>query len=390
MSGITVNPVIKLQPESGLPTGPEGKSAYQVAVLNGYTGTVEEWLVSLVGPQGLSAYQVWLEDNEGGTIEQYYAYLQAPALEAAAAANEATATVLQAVAAAEEAANSVLETESAIENAEADRVIAEGARVTAEGLRVTAEEGRDTAEGLRVSAEEGRVTAEGLRVSAEEGRDTAEGLRVSAEEGRVTAEGLRVSAEEGRDTAEGLRVTAENTRSVFEAFNPDPGKTYVPGNKVIYLGSSYLCTLESTGNLPTNATYFTPFAIKGDQGDQGISAESIIIILDPTTEWATGEKVAVIPIPQAWHGKHLNTANARVETPSTSGLPQVSLRRLVDGADLLSTPITLDVNDYSSYSADTPPVCDTTKALTAGDGIAIDIDSMGTDTKGFALILTVA
>ena len=33
-------------------TGPEGKSAYEVAVAEGYTGTEEEWLASLKGPVG--------------------------------------------------------------------------------------------------------------------------------------------------------------------------------------------------------------------------------------------------------------------------------------------------------------------------------------------------
>src|SRR5690606_33127452 len=32
--------------------GPQGLSAYEVAVSNGYTGTESEWLASLVGPQG--------------------------------------------------------------------------------------------------------------------------------------------------------------------------------------------------------------------------------------------------------------------------------------------------------------------------------------------------
>lgn len=34
------------------PQGPEGKSAYEVAVNEGYVGTEEEWLQSLIGPQG--------------------------------------------------------------------------------------------------------------------------------------------------------------------------------------------------------------------------------------------------------------------------------------------------------------------------------------------------
>lgn len=32
--------------------GPPGKSAYEIAVENGFQGTEQEWLASLVGPQG--------------------------------------------------------------------------------------------------------------------------------------------------------------------------------------------------------------------------------------------------------------------------------------------------------------------------------------------------
>lgn len=54
-----------------------GYSAYEVAVLNGYTGTEEEWLESLVGPQGeqgpegKSAYEVAVENGYQGTEEEW-------------------------------------------------------------------------------------------------------------------------------------------------------------------------------------------------------------------------------------------------------------------------------------------------------------------------------
>lgn len=38
------------------------------------------------------------------------------------------------------------------------------------------------------------------------------------------------------------------------------GTTYYPNDVVTYSGSSYICILQSTGNLPTNATYFTLLA----------------------------------------------------------------------------------------------------------------------------------
>jgi len=46
-------------------TGPQGKSAYEVAVEEGYVGTEEEWLASLVGPQGQQGIQGETGDAAG-------------------------------------------------------------------------------------------------------------------------------------------------------------------------------------------------------------------------------------------------------------------------------------------------------------------------------------
>lgn len=57
-----------------------GYSAYEVAVLNGYTGTEQEWLDSLVGaegpqgpqgPEGKSAYQVAVDNGYPGTEQEW-------------------------------------------------------------------------------------------------------------------------------------------------------------------------------------------------------------------------------------------------------------------------------------------------------------------------------
>jgi len=44
---------------------------------------------------------------------------------------------------------------------------------------------------------------------------------------------------------------------------------YVPGDAVSYNGSSYRNKLASTGNVPTNTTYWDPVALKGDAGSNG-------------------------------------------------------------------------------------------------------------------------
>lgn len=44
---------------------------------------------------------------------------------------------------------------------------------------------------------------------------------------------------------------------------------YVVGDSVSYNGSSYICILASTGNVPTNTTYWQVLANKGETGAQG-------------------------------------------------------------------------------------------------------------------------
>ena len=61
--------------DAGPVVGPEGKSAYQVAVDNGYAGTLAQWLASLVGPQGKSAYQVAVDNGFSGTEAAWLASL---------------------------------------------------------------------------------------------------------------------------------------------------------------------------------------------------------------------------------------------------------------------------------------------------------------------------
>lgn len=185
-------------------------------------------------------------------------------------------------------------------NAEQGRVSAETARASAETARASAEETRGenettrqnnestrrTNENGRVSAETGRVNAETGRVNAETVRVNAENTRVSAESGRVSAENARVKAEQGRAAAESTResnettrqsneatrqsneqkrVAAENARNVWE--NYDNEKSYVPGNKVAYNGSSYLNIAPCSGVLPSDTEHWLLIAAKGVDGE---------------------------------------------------------------------------------------------------------------------------
>ena len=162
-------------------------------------------------------------------------------------------------------------TESTRQTAEQSRVGAETARANAEKARADAETARVSAEQTRATAESKRAAAETARQNAETGRTDAETKRVSAENARANAESTRqtnetarVSAEKSRAAAETARQTAEKARNVWETYSAS--KAYVPGNKVSFNGSSYVCTAATTGHAPTDTAYWLLIAKKGEDG----------------------------------------------------------------------------------------------------------------------------
>lgn len=163
--------------------GIQGESAYEVAVLNGFVGTEEEWLD----------------------------YLRQPSLDAADQALQAKAQV--------EA------TETAVKEAEAARVIAENTRIANENDRKSAEDFRQSSENIRITNDNNRSTSENIRVkneqdriSAENGRAANELTRVSNEDEREAAETTRESQESTRQSNEAIRIENENSRTAGEEY----------------------------------------------------------------------------------------------------------------------------------------------------------------------------
>lgn len=51
--------------------GTDGKSAYELWLDQGHTGSVEDFLNSLIGPNGKSTYELWLDLGNEGTIQDF-------------------------------------------------------------------------------------------------------------------------------------------------------------------------------------------------------------------------------------------------------------------------------------------------------------------------------
>lgn len=116
-------------------------------------------------------------------------------------------------------------------------------------------------------------------------------------------------------------------------------------------------------------------------------------LFDDTTNASTGDGKFSFLIPPEYNGLNLVDADAMVSTVSSSGTPTVAVRRERSGSavDMLSTNITIDANEKTSYTAATAPVINTSNDdVATGDIIHIDVDAAGTGAKGLAVVLVFA
>lgn len=140
-------------------------------------------------------------------------------------------------------------------------------------------------------------------------------------------------------------------------------------------------------NAGTASTVITADALAGSNFGKRIIE---IMILNTSTALTTDSGLGgyVFVVPTELHGMNLVNADAAVTTPSTDGTPTIQVYNITDSQNMLSTPITIDVGAYTSYTASTQPVIDTTKDdVVAGDRIRFDCSVAGTSTKGLVMLL---
>lgn len=104
----------------------------------------------------------------------------------------------------------------------------------------------------------------------------------------------------------------------------------------------------------------------------------------------TGNGQRVFPIPRELDGLSLVAAHAWVSTESSSGDLTIQIRNITQTDDMLSTEITIDAGEFTSYApGTTESVVDPAAAEVAtGDLIAVDVDADGTGAEGLGVILT--
>jgi hypothetical protein len=121
----------------------------------------------------------------------------------------------------------------------------------------------------------------------------------------------------------------------------------------------------------------------------GTEPEYNIKVTSDTTALTTGDGKIYFTIPSSLNGLTIKAAHASVGSVSSSGAITVQIRNVTDAVDVLSTAITIDQSEFTSYTAATPPVINTANDdVATGDIIAVDVDGAGVSAAGLSVHLT--
>jgi hypothetical protein len=108
---------------------------------------------------------------------------------------------------------------------------------------------------------------------------------------------------------------------------------------------------------------------------------------DTATVVSTGDGKFVFAIPQDLDATELVHAAGFV---TTAGAVTVQIRNVTQALDFLSTKITIDTGETTSYTAATAPVITADQPVATGDLIAVDVDAADGAAKGLGVILMFA
>jgi hypothetical protein len=167
----------------------------------------------------------------------------------------------------------------------------------------------------------------------------------------------------------------------------------VPANGTNYVG------LKGPASTSSDVTYSLPSA-DGSTSDllqtdgAGIMSWTTlqrgiqIIVIDFTTDIATGDGKAYFHIDNRLSGLDLIDVQAEVITAGTTGTTDIQIHNVTQASDMLSTKITIDSTETGSDTATIPAVIDVANAgVVQNDLIRIDVDAVST-TPPKGLIIT--
>ena len=144
---------------------------------------------------------------------------------------------------------------------------------------------------------------------------------------------------------------------------------------------------SSTQGLPGISGYSGFNGISGYSGSPNRMA--YIKLINDNSYLSSGDGKFFFCIPSEMSGLTLINAQAAVSISSSSGSPSYQIHNATTGNDMLSTQITIDVGEFSSYTAFIPPAINPAYNIVhTGDMMRVDKKISGIGEKGDSIIFT--
>ena len=199
------------------------------------------------------------------------------------------------------------------------------------------------------------------------GLQTIDGVALAADD-RVLVKDQTTGSENG--------VYAASTSTWQRAIDFDGMFDAVQGTMVwVNTGSTNagLWRLTTSGTITPGTT---SLAFEKELRDTQNVESLIVAISDESTVLSSGAAKLTFRFPYAFT---LSEVRAHLTNASSSGPVQIDVN--ASGVSIFSTPITIDENEKTSTTAATPAVLSTT-ALTSDQEMTIDLDAVGSGSKG--------
>lgn len=339
-------------PDEPGPEGPQGQSAYAVAVANGFVGTEVEWLASLIGPQGdngedgangKSAYEIAIENGFVGTISEWLVSLiGSPGTNGSNGTDGIDG-------------NDGTDGLSAYQVAVVNGFVGTEAEWLASLVGAPGTDGTDGIDGTN-----------GL-----DGNAGTSAYDVAVANGFVGDEAAWLLSLKGADGADG--TDGVDGRTVLYGTDV-PTTEGVDGDFYIRTTTHMIYGPKSAGVWPAGTSLVGP---------AGTTTESITIALSDLTSAITiGNSKESFRMPYAFT---LTEVRAQLFTAQTSGsILTVDINE--NGTSILSTKLTIDNGEKTSVTAVTDAVI--SDAFLVDDAeITFDIDQIGSGARGLKIML---
>ena len=163
------------------------------------------------------------------------------------------------------------------------------------------------------------------------------------------------------------------------------GSAYLTSASTTVSGASELATIAETNTGTDTGRTVTPDALAGSYAGTRCVC---LTAYAPATDTAVADDLVHFHVPASMNGMNLVSVHAEVITAGTTNTTDIQIANDTQGADMLSTKITIDSGETGSDTAAAAAVIDASEDdIATNDLIRVDVDAIST-TAAKGLVVT--